>query len=308
MISTIISDNIPETWIFENYCNLNEKLTGQSVRIKSIYNPLEKTPSMIIYYKNNHYQFHDFSSGKSGLGINLVMDLFDISLEDAHRKIKQDYNKQNNNKEEPIYLENSSFQVSSFKTRNWNELDARYWLQYNIGSSLLNKYNVKPLEYYIISKDEKSYTNSHSYIYGYFSKDGTLYKIYQPKKLKLKFLTVQPFVQGIEQLNYKESILIITSALKDLMSLMSLNLKVESVAPSSENTYLSKSLLTTLLFKYDKVYTLFDNDEAGQKAMLKYKEMYNINSLYLNLSKDLSDSIKDYGPKVTKNCLIALIQ
>ena len=50
MISTnhIVTDieKIPSYWVFEYYLSLSEKLTGQDIKIKSIWNTSEKTASM----------------------------------------------------------------------------------------------------------------------------------------------------------------------------------------------------------------------------------------------------------------------
>ena len=46
MISTknIIVDytEVPSTWVFEHYCKLNKKLTGQGEKIKSLFNKKDK--------------------------------------------------------------------------------------------------------------------------------------------------------------------------------------------------------------------------------------------------------------------------
>ena len=53
MISTraIISDlnDVPREWVFEYYLKLTERLCGQSLKIKSVFNISEKTPSLCIY-------------------------------------------------------------------------------------------------------------------------------------------------------------------------------------------------------------------------------------------------------------------
>ena len=67
-----ISD-VPSYWVFQYYLNISEKLTGQDIKIKSIFNPSEKTPSMCLYVDNAYnidksqsqqYVYKDFSTGK----------------------------------------------------------------------------------------------------------------------------------------------------------------------------------------------------------------------------------------------------
>ena len=94
MIQTIYYTNknfhIPSNKIFEKILNLKEELTGQSIKIKSIFNKNDKTPSMVIYYstEDSMYRFKDFSTGLYGDAVDIVNELY--SLEDrqlAYRKI-----------------------------------------------------------------------------------------------------------------------------------------------------------------------------------------------------------------------------
>ena len=103
---TLISnlDQVPREWVFEFYLGLNEKLTGQDIKMKSIFNPNDKNPSMYIYYAVSHerYRFKDFSSDVSGDGVTLVQKLFNLSTRgEAAHKIIEDYNQYTlNNKED----------------------------------------------------------------------------------------------------------------------------------------------------------------------------------------------------------------
>jgi len=97
MISTknLICDltDVPREWVFEHYLNLTEKLTGQDIKMKSIFNTREKTPSMCIYLdRNGIYKYKDFSSGNGGDAISLVQTLFNLpSRGSASYKIVEDY-------------------------------------------------------------------------------------------------------------------------------------------------------------------------------------------------------------------------
>jgi hypothetical protein len=85
---------VPSEWIFENFLNLSEKLTGQSVSIKSIFNPSDTNPSMIIYYHSSgRYKFNDFSSGTSGDGVDLIQKIFKLKTrQEAFNKTLELYN------------------------------------------------------------------------------------------------------------------------------------------------------------------------------------------------------------------------
>ena len=325
MISTknLISDlnDVPTGWPFEYYLGISEKLDGQDVKIRSIINTREKTPSMFIYFdvSKERYKFKDFSSGLHGDSLELVKIIFNLkSRAEAVMKLMSDYNEHVlNNGHNPIlqYKTYNKYKVTDYEMRHWTTLDQKYWTKFKIGSRLLEKYNVAPLEYYKMDKEhedgtiEKSITIKGFSIYGYFKNDGSIYKIYQPKVSKKKFIKIKNYIQGSEQLKYDKKYLIITSSLKDLMAFNRLKLEdAESIAPDSENTLIPESMLKSVVSKYEKVFVLFDNDEAGIASMKKYKEKYDFDYVILDMEKDLSDSIKVHGLDKTRKVLLPLLK
>ncbi len=304
--------DVPVPWIFENFCNLTEKLTGQDIKIKSIFNPKERTPSMCIYVdKNGIYKFKDFSTGKGGDAISLVKDAQGLNYHTACKLVVETYNDyvlhNNGGYDIKKFEKASKYKVTSFNVRSWSTQDQYFWTQFNIGSKLLEAHNIKPLESYCMTKDDKELCIKGLYLYGYFKQDGTLYKIYQPKTLDKKFIKVASYIQGYEQLqNHKN--LIITSSLKDVLAIKSLKLQIDVIAPDSENTMLKADVMEEMQNKYNKIILLFDNDEAGVESMKKYKEQYPfVEIALLPMSKDISDSIKDRGAKEVRNRLVPIL-
>jgi 5S rRNA maturation endonuclease (ribonuclease M5) len=304
--------DVPIAWIFQHFCNIKEKLSGQDVKIKSLFNPKERTPSMCIYTsKDNMYKYKDFSTGKGGSAIDLVKDLTQLPFHKACQLIVENYNDfvlhNNGGYDIEKFQRASKYKVTSYKTRGWTTQDQYFWTQFNIGSKLLEEFHVKPLESYCMTKDDNELCIKGLYLYGYFKADGSLYKIYQPKTLDKKFIKVTDYIQGMHQCT-GEKHLIITSSLKDVMSIKSLKLNIDVIAPDSENTMLKEHIMEELQNKYDKIIVLFDNDDAGIEAMRKYKEKYPfIEITLLPMSKDVSDSIKDYGAKEVRNRLVPIL-
>lgn len=300
---------IPSSWIFEHYLHLTTKLIGQDIKIKSIFNPTEKVPSMCIYIcrTTGDYKFKDFSSDSQGDGISLIKTLFNLEYKESVKKILADYEmatKQGTVVKKEITPQ-PKYQICDYEARSWTEFDAKYWTKFKIGSKTLEKYNVMPLKSYVMSNGETEVVVSHHHIYGYFRKDGLLYKIYQPKVDNQKFWKVKSHVQGLDQLTGQKPNLVIHSSLKDLMSFEQLKFKtIECIAPDSENTMISESLMWSLIDKYETVITLFDNDAAGKKAIEKYKKTYGINGFTLDLEKDVADSIAKYGLETVKSHLV----
>ena len=310
MISTknLILDGskVPSTWVFEFYLDLPERLNGQNVQIKSVFHPSERTPSMWVFADKGQYKFKDFSTGKGGNKIDLVKELFNMDYSKAVFKIGQDYNKfitdKGEYKQSTIKPE-AKFKVENVNPRRWSDWDRKFWLSFNIGEDILNKYNVQPLNFYrMVRESEESIDQrtigallAKTYIYGYFDKDGNIYKIYQPKNKKFKFIKVKPHLQGIDQLEYNQPYLVICSSLKDAMCLKQFGYNIEVIAPDSENTVIKPYIIENLKKKYKKVVTLFDNDVAGHNAVNKYEQLYDIKGTWLDSSKDIADLVKEKG-------------
>jgi 5S rRNA maturation endonuclease (ribonuclease M5) len=322
MISTknLISDleEVPREWVFEYYLNLREKLTGQNIKMLSAFNVRDKVPSMFIYQDGGKYKFKDFSSGFQGDQVELVRYLFnyDARFRATNRIITdyQEYLKHNAPAVRGPIQFHDKFKVVDFEMRHWNTLDQKYWTQFKIGSSILSQYNVVPLEFFTMSKTEiddsvTSYRFSRPYVYGYFRNDGELYKIYMPKIPEKKFIKIQNYTQGMDQLQYDSKYLLIVSSLKDLLSFKKLGIgNVECIAPDSENTMIGESVINKLREKYAKIIVLFDNDEPGIKAAQRYQDKYNIPHVILDMSKDLSDSVKDHGIEPVRDKLLSLLK
>ena len=321
-IKSLITDitEVPREWVFEYYLHLSEKLTGQDVKIKSIFNPNDKTPSMYIYNSSsNIYKFKDFSTGKHGDAINLVQEIFKLSTRgESAYKIMSDYNEYLlDNKEDYSMREfkkRSKYKIVDFTMRTWTNLDEKYWTKFHIGSKLLEFYKVSPLANYKLHKEEEDESvkeliiRNHN-MYGFFRKDGTLYKIYQPLVKDSKFLKIRDYIQGSDQLTMKVPYLIICSSLKDIMAFTKLGYKnAEAIAPDSENTLIPEHVINAYRHKYKSIITLFDNDVAGIESMKKYHSKYDIPYVILELSKDLSDSIRDHGINKTRDILTPLLK
>lgn len=313
-------NEVPREWVFEYYLQC-EKLTGQDVKIKSVFNKADKNPSLCVYFSQSagYYKFKDFSAGKSGDGVTFVQELFELTTRgEAAHKIIEDYNKYTLTSKEDYSLREFKIQqrykITYFDTRAWTNLDQKYWTKFHVGSKKLAKYNVVPLTSYKMSKEEDgevkelNVTGRH-YIYGYFRTDGTLYMIYQPMVKDCKFIRVKDYIQGTDQLTFKVPYLIICSSLKDLMVFDNFGYtNAEAVAPNSENTLIPEHVIAAYRLKYKDVCTLFDNDKAGIDSMAKYKEKYGIKSVLLPMSKDLSDSVRDHGVHKTKEVLTPLLK
>ena len=318
--ATLITEitEVPREWVFEHYLQLGQSLVGQDVTIKSKFNANDKEPSMFIFRQAGTYYYKDFSSGIGGDCIDLVEKLFNLEGRGAAtHKIIADYNQYlNSNPQAQLkreMTETSRFQVEEHIVRGWIYNDQQYWSQYKIGSRELEFYNIKPLKSYTLRKriDGKvirEITIDTIRIYGFFKEDGTLYKIYQPMRPKNKFVKIESYIQGSEQLTYNKEFLVICSSLKDMICLKKLGFKnIESVAPDSENVLIEKEVIDMYKEKYTNVCTILDHDEAGIKAMKAYKETYGIRGIKIPFEKDIADMVKEHGVVNTRMHLGSLL-
>ncbi len=310
--------DVPDTWVFEHFLDLQVKLDGGDIKIKSIFNDNDTNPSMCLYVGNNNkYLYHDFSTGRHGDCIDLVSSIESCSLFDAYNKIVSEYTNYlslgNNYQRKELKIQ-EKFKLVDYKVRNWNKDDADYWLSYYIGSSMLSKYNVMPLECYTMGKPigntRQQFEVKSSHIYGYFRSNGDIYKIYKPKCKEDKFTSVLTYIQGVDQLvPNKNDYLIIGSSLKDIMSLLQLGIgNIQVIAAPSENSLLKEGYVEFLKSNYKGLITILDNDTAGIKAMNDYYQKYNIPFVNLDMEKDIADTVKKYGPKQTKKVLFPLLK
>lgn len=303
-------NEVPSEWVFEHYLGL-ETLSGQDVKIKSLFNENDKNPSMFVYYDVNSskYKFKDFSSGAGGDGVELIMRMFNFTERSAAaQKIVNDYIDQRVNYKPRDIIPVSKHKVIDYKIRKWNNIDKLYWNQYLISSKTLEKYKVLPIEKYTSKNEEEEKEYKFDKSYGFFKNNGDLYKIYNPG-LTIKFIEVTKHLQGLEQLNYSNDIVIWMSSLKDIMALESCGLKnISLVAPESENRFPSKEMVDEICKKFKYSFVMYDNDKAGIKSMKEFRNEFGIDYLHLKLCKDVSDSIKQYGRYFVKKRIIKLIK
>ena len=95
--------------------------------------------------------------------------------------------------------------------------------------------------------------------------------------------------------------LIIASSLKDIGAFLSMKLpNIELVAPDSENVTITQEQIDIYKNNYEYVFTMFDNDTAGIKAMNEYWNKYNLPYIHYDYEKDFAESIKQHGIANTK--------
>jgi len=310
--------DVPREWVFEHYLKLGERLTGQDIQIKSVFNTADKNPSLFVFLSRDKgfYYFKDFSTDNSGDGTSLVKAMYDLTTRgEAAHMIIEDYNSEVLSNpdayRERIMKIQERYEIVGIKPRKWTIIDSTYWKAYQVGSSGLAFRKVVPISEYTMCRPDdptSEFVVKGSQIYGFFTEEKKLYKIYQPLSGHRKYLKVKPYVQGSGQLQGDRPYLVICSGLKDMMTFDTLNVSnAECIAPDSENIIIPEAQINEYKKTYQGICTLFDNDQAGIRSMDKYQEIYGIPKAHLKVEKDLAECVKEHGIKNTRIFLFPIL-
>lgn len=271
-------------------------IVGHCIIGKPFSNPMRKdiNPSAVLFIsKNNNILLHDFVEGtftwKSFLKHYSNYNQYDIDkfINNNQYNFKIKYKKT----EKKI----------NYLLKSWSKSDDDYWNKYNITQHICKLFEVYPVNYTWINKVICHTYTEKSPVYIY--KLDNFIKIYAPYH-KIKWLTncSNELWQGYNQLPWLGENLIITKSLKDVMCLYSFG--YTAVAPHSESMKFDENFIDLLYKRFENIYLLYDNDEAGKKAMSKIKNEYKlIKIIELTDSKDISDYYEKFGYDKTKNYL-----
>ncbi len=335
---------------------------GQDFCIGTISSPIrggDKLPSFSIFRTTGglkySLKFRDHATGKTGNCFTLVMLMYSLTFPECLRVINNDFSLGlDTGSSISIRAVHATFSysdkgapVKDFRTvieihpRPFTPSELRYWKQFNISKSILDRFDVKAVKHYwLLKEDLRRCTRSHpkSPIYAYcFPNDE--YKMYAPMKTNgLKWisntrqLTIQGLVQAIPEVatvpaqagtivkQWTQSdplpagrLLIITKSLKDVMSLFSFG--ISAVAPMSESVILQPGQIAKFREWYGNIFSLMDFDRTGVHNANTLRHRYGIEPLFLTNgrlstkdygSKDFSDYIRDNGIQKARELLRGL--
>jgi hypothetical protein len=289
---------------------------------KAFNSPLrkDKRPSAVLFVaSNNKILMKDFATGE-------VFDVFKFleaqgyEYMDTLLKIDSDFRLGFNTSsyksvaQKPVISDirpeyKKTFSHIMIKRKPWDKKGLDYWKQYHIDTETLNEFRVSSLSCFWVSKDKN--------IYLYESKDPMFcyefgdqkYKIYRPYESNYRFVTNvdNDIMQGMDQLPWVGTLLIITKALKDVMVLHQLGFI--AVAVQGETSFPSERIMARLKARFEKILVLFDNDAPGIEGSDKFCEKYKLSSITIpkdSNCKDVADYAKTYGldkSKILIECL-----
>lgn len=295
-------ENIPQ----EDIAKVFLGISGIPLLIQS---PLrnDRKPSLSIYYsgKSNDILFKDFSTGESGNIYTLLQSLWRCTPKECYRRIKNEFQTFNFTKtHNNCVKKHKNAEDLQVKIRDLEAHDIEYWESYGVSHKLLQWAQVYPISHYFIIKDNKRYTfGAPKYAYAFFEymNETPYIKVYKPYSKEYKWYS--NFNSGIislyNRIPKKGKSIIICSSLKDSLCIIS-NLKIPCICPQGEGYSFPEEVAEDLKNRFEKVYILFDNDEAGilnGKRLAKETGFQYLLLPNINQSKDVSDLYKSLEDK-----------
>lgn len=281
--------------IFKRYCN---NFIKPDKAFKSPFRE-DKHPSAFITGYNGDFLFKDFG-GESLRAIDFVSKLYNLSFRETLEKINIDFGLGLDGRTGEVYVEDikdlvyieKEKTVIKVKRRAWEQKDIDFWMSFGISVYILELFNVYPIShfsingYVIIAADL-------SYSFDYYWEDNIFRrKIYQPLSKDKWYSNGGDIVQGEGMLPKSGELLIITSSLKDVMTLYSLG--YTAIAPTSEVSFVPDAYIKKQNKRFKRIVLFMDSDETGIKRNKELSEKWNLEYIYIPKEYDKKD-ISDYN-------------
>jgi len=289
---------------------MQEYFQESIVLTKRYANPFREDSSPGCFFKwtkQGNFYFVDYATEQVYYNaIDIAMLRTGYTYPDILYKIESDFKLSNLNLSDKERLRSEAREISvpevvpaviKVKLMKFTVKDLMYWDQFGIDVSILKYYDVRRVDKAWINNELWYVNNNDDPCYRYKEKEK--FKLYRPlaKKKLLKFRTnfFGGILEGYEQLPHKGSLLIITKASKDVMTLHAMG--YNAVAVRSENTPMSENAYELLKSRFDYMVLWFDSDSAGIGGAKKMSEKYAIPFFEYNgdYGKDPSDIYRDHG-------------
>jgi hypothetical protein len=290
-----ILSRVSEEEIFERY--------GVPVKQGIFRSPLRKDLHPTCrFYRNMKGKLilHDFAGHFNGDCFDVVMKIKGLKYWDALKDIARTFHIISGAPRHPVM---SAITIGPrtlcdirIKSMPWDDQHLSWWEEYGITRETLDRYDVVQIDRVWLN-GALYYNRGHArgeVVFAY--KFGLLdYKVYFPTRSKTRFLHNNPdLLQGYNQLVptiSRQPLIVITKAMKDVMCLHEYG--IPAIAPMSETSVVSDSVLDDLKEQYEHVFALYDRDRVGKCALLNFKKR-GVTPLLMpkGTTKDFSDLCK----------------
>ncbi|MDN5247464.1 MAG: VapE domain-containing protein [Candidatus Cardinium sp.] len=307
---------------------------------KSIFSEKDNRPSMSIYQDKGTWKFKSFNTGHQGDAFKMWADYYGLDCRTQFKELLELIDQEmclglsNKNRpkviSKPVTFNSSivkepktslssqtlSIEYIPYSASYISNLYLKYWLQYGVDQSVLNRFDVKQVGYLsYVSNSGRSlsfrYAEKHQIVSAYHISGRV--KVYIPE-LESSFSNDSSFKGQKKSFSYKNQTkddifglsqllegdidyILLTAGEKDCMSAYAHGF-VNVVSLQSEHQMPSDDLVKYLRSKTSVLLSCYDNDHSGKNASKKLKESFGIVSI--RLPKDVKD-IAEYFQKYTSD-------
>lgn len=268
----------------------------------------DSNPSFGFQYHQNKVYYKDFSTKESGDIITFLQKLWKCSYKQCLTKILKDIPKINPNNceykltaSQKVYVKTAT--KIDCKIRSFNGDDKQYWEQFGITLDMLKKANVYPISHIFFDNGIINIKKADKLAYVFLEyKDNIVYKkIYQPLNKKgYKWLSkFDGSVISLWTTIPKEGkILVVCSSVKDALCLRAAT-NIPTISLQGEGYNINETPLRQLKERFDYVFIVYDNDEAGIADSLKLAQRTGFINIVLPSfeGKDIAELYQTKGKK-----------
>lgn len=308
----LILSKIREETLMEHYLGIPVKKGLHKSPLRT-----DSTPTC-AFYRNakGDLIFKDFRGDFSGNFISVVMYKFNCSFYKALQIIANDFgivsrkdikvNKSKIKEYTNVEFKETKAAVIQIECKEYDKHELNYWGRYGITESTLKKFKVYSCKNVWLNNNLFHLQKTKQLVFGYYGghKDELeQWRIYFPGRKKFKFISNwrKTQLQGARQLPKEGGeFLVITKSLKDVMTLYECG--VPSVAPISENLFITDSQYERISKAFKNIILFYDNDLAGISNMNKIRKQYPVHVVFIPREfnvKDISDFYEKYGREKT---------
>lgn len=307
-------------------CIVNNAVIKSPLRI-------DNNPTVGFRYSGYKLRYKDFNGHFWGDCFDLVMKLYDIDFFKSLELVAKDfslhkYDTNNPDKIEVLREFNFNFgevdlskikrekSVIVFTPRSWDKRDAEFWRPIHLTRGELESNYVFPIEVAEVNglKSYEDYGDRNICYAYYFGRDENKIQniqLYFPYKRKTRFITNYYGIPFLKQ-SVPERIAVITKSNKDRLAINTIaekeciSLRAFAVIP--EGYLIAKEEYDSLWNNYEYLTTLMDFDFTGRGTAWRYRNTYNIPSLFFTNgslkttnygSKDFTDYLRINGIEKT---------
>lgn len=306
---------ITELQILERYCTNFRSLDSN---FKSeFYNDTNPSCRIVVSASGIPY-YKDYGNGDYFLAFDYVSRKYGSSYHETCNIIANDFGlkRTNLNVTPQLLMVNDSPKLVKVKSniqvivKPFSLIDYEYWNQYGVSLTTLQFFNVKAVSHVYLNKGDKHYVfeykNSNPlYSYKFFKNNTEYLKIYNPYSITKegKWLTNvgSDCLQGYDQLPETGDILFITKSLKDVMVFY--EMQYSAVGLQAETNKLSKKSWDELSKRFKRIILLLDNDHQGRTSTGDFILEYDVEFIFIDQEKDISDYLKNYGLEKAKKLI-----